>query len=217
MPESESHAVPGVKSRHRLLLFLALLSIILAAGGVVAVGNYPHLASHNLLLPVFLILTVAPISGVSAALLAIGELRNIHEGVVSRSTQGYTRISLILGSIGGLGNTVILLFYLFRMLTFAGTFPSKDAMISDLNNIFVNAYRYRLRPDSLGGGNGSYATYVIPMPLNSNENGNFAVRVLHPDTIEFIAISPDSTSTIRVKLGPDGRPQEPWIYSGTFE
>ena len=50
---------------------------------------------------------------------------------------------------------------------------NKDALINDLNNLAANAYQYRIRPRTMGGGAGSYANYNIPLKLQSNDNGAF--------------------------------------------
>ena len=51
---------------------------------------------------------------------------------------------------------------------------NKDAMINDINNLAANAYQYKIRPTSMGGGGGSYAGYSIPSKMKSNANGVYA-------------------------------------------
>jgi len=53
---------------------------------------------------------------------------------------------------------------------------NKDAMINDLNNIAAHAYQFRIRPASMGGGQGAYTgtnTYSIPAKMATNENGTY--------------------------------------------
>ncbi len=50
---------------------------------------------------------------------------------------------------------------------------NKDAMINDINNIAANAYQYRIRTTSMGGGNNSYVGYTIPSRLSSNSNATY--------------------------------------------
>jgi type II secretory pathway pseudopilin PulG len=50
---------------------------------------------------------------------------------------------------------------------------NKDAIINDVNNIAANAYQYRIRTASMGGGNNSYVGYVIPSRLSSNSNATY--------------------------------------------
>jgi hypothetical protein len=50
---------------------------------------------------------------------------------------------------------------------------NKDAMINDVNNMAANAYQYRIRTTSMGGGNNSYVGYTIPSKLSSNSNATY--------------------------------------------
>ncbi|MBN1398296.1 MAG: hypothetical protein JXA06_09730 [Bacteroidetes bacterium] len=50
---------------------------------------------------------------------------------------------------------------------------NKDAIINDINNIAANAYQYRIRTASMGGGNNSYDGYLIPSRLQSNSNASY--------------------------------------------
>jgi hypothetical protein len=58
---------------------------------------------------------------------------------------------------------------------------NKDAIINDLNNIAANAYQFKIRPTSMGGGGGAYdvskgatAAYSIPTNMSSNDNATYA-------------------------------------------
>ena len=50
---------------------------------------------------------------------------------------------------------------------------NKDALVNDLNNLAADAYQFRIRPLTMGGGAGSYANYNIPLKLQTNDNGTF--------------------------------------------
>ncbi len=50
---------------------------------------------------------------------------------------------------------------------------NKDAIINDVNNIAANAYQYRIRTSSMGGGNNAYTGYNIPSRLSSNSNATY--------------------------------------------
>ena len=52
---------------------------------------------------------------------------------------------------------------------------NKDAIISDLTAIAVDAYQYSQRPESMGGGDGSYDGYAIPVSVRSNDNATYAL------------------------------------------
>ncbi len=89
---------------------------------------------------------------------------------------------------------------------------TKDQVVQDLNNICSNAYQYRIKPTSLGGGNGSYVPYVIPANLSADGNikGSYAIsgtaatgtitfKVTAPTIATAITASVDSTGAITVK------------------
>ena len=52
---------------------------------------------------------------------------------------------------------------------------NKDAIINDMNNIAADAYQYRVRLKTMGGGGGSYAGYKIPSKLQSNDDAGYSV------------------------------------------
>ena len=54
---------------------------------------------------------------------------------------------------------------------------NKDAIVNDFANIAADAYQYRLRIRSMGGGGFSYVGYKIPPKLQSNEDGTFSASV----------------------------------------
>ena len=96
---------------------------------------------------------------------------------------------------------------------------NKDAVINDLNNLFANAYQFRIRPTSMGGGGGSYAGYGIPTTLSLNENGKYTLGTVVADAVPFVAKSvQDTTRTIRVTIDATGRPvSSTWSYGGAFQ
>lgn len=96
---------------------------------------------------------------------------------------------------------------------------NKDAIINDLNNLFANAYQYRIRPKSMGGGGGEYTGYAIPATLSSNENGVYTMTVDNADQITFSAKSiQDSNRTVTVSIDATGRPiSTSWSYGGDFK
>lgn len=60
--------------------------------------------------------------------------------------------------------------------------PNRDAMISDMNNLVADAYQYRIRPDSVGGGQGSYKGYKIQEAgAWGKQNPNAVYKVIKAD------------------------------------
>lgn len=51
----------------------------------------------------------------------------------------------------------------------------RDAIISHVQHVAADAFQYRLRPRTLGGGGGSYEGYAIPSRLRSTALAQFSV------------------------------------------
>src|SRR5439155_373411 len=60
------------------------------------------------------------------------------------------------------------------MFSSASVQSNKDAIVNDLNNLAANAYQFRIRPTTMGGGGGSYGTYKVPLALQVNDNGSYS-------------------------------------------
>ena len=80
---------------------------------------------------------------------------------------------------------------------------NKDAIISDLNNIGQYAYRYKLRPEPLGGGGRVYTGFTLPVKLASNENATYSSAAT-PTKITFTAVSKMGYGTITADLDSNG-------------
>ena len=93
---------------------------------------------------------------------------------------------------------------------------NKDGIINDLNNLSAHSYQYRIRPQSMGGGQGSYTGYAIPQKLQTNENASYTVQVIDGNLLRFTATSPKGFGTISAELDQDGRLSK-WIYTGKFQ
>ena len=93
---------------------------------------------------------------------------------------------------------------------------NRDAIINDLNNLAAQAYQFRIRPSSMGGGQGDYTTFAIPSKMKTNENGTY-VAAPTTNTIVFTATSAQNASnTIKVTINSDGK-LGTWVYSGDFQ
>jgi hypothetical protein len=94
---------------------------------------------------------------------------------------------------------------------------NKDAIINDLNNIAAHAYQFKIRPSSMGGGQGSYSGYSIPSKMASNENAAYSVTSATATTVAITATSSaNSTNTVQAVVDSDGRLGS-WTYAGDFQ
>jgi hypothetical protein len=57
------------------------------------------------------------------------------------------------------------------------TQANKDGVTSSLVNISANAYQFKIRPLTMGGGGNSYTGYAIPLKMQSDDNGRYTVSV----------------------------------------
>ena len=93
---------------------------------------------------------------------------------------------------------------------------NRDAMINDLNNLAAQAYQFRIRPTSMGGGQGDYTTFSIPVKMKTNENGTYA-NANTANSITITATSAQNSSNyITVTIDSDGH-LTGWSYYGDFQ
>ena len=94
---------------------------------------------------------------------------------------------------------------------------NKDAIINDLNNIAAHAYQFKIRPSSMGGGQGSYSGYNIPSKMATNENATYSVSATTATSVTIVAISTaNTTNTVTGTVDSDGR-LGGWTYAGDFQ
>lgn len=93
---------------------------------------------------------------------------------------------------------------------------NRDAIINDLNNLAAQAYQYRIRPSSMGGGQGKYDGFTIPTKMSANENATY-VPTVTTDAITIVATSgQNTTNTVTVVINSDGKLGS-WSYAGDFQ
>lgn len=93
---------------------------------------------------------------------------------------------------------------------------NKTAIYNDLNQIAAYANHYRVTTTSMGGGQGSYAGFKIPVTMTFTENASF-VSVSTPLTVTITAKSlMDSVNTITVVMDHQGNLGQ-WTYTGDFQ
>ena len=93
---------------------------------------------------------------------------------------------------------------------------NRDAIINDLNNLAAQAYQFRIRPQSMGGGQGDYTTFAIPTKMKTNENATYSSAPT-TNSIVFTAISAQNASnSVTVTIDSNGR-LGGWSYYGDFQ
>jgi hypothetical protein len=109
------------------------------------------------------------------------------------------------------------------MLTFTGC-TSKVARQKQLdeivNNIFsIGKYAqdYRVRPDSLKGGNGSFERCQIPDTLLSTVNATFEIQIISRDTLVITGRSKLDNRNFVTVTRDSGGTMSRWTYGGVFQ
>jgi hypothetical protein len=93
---------------------------------------------------------------------------------------------------------------------------NRDAIINDLNNLAAQAYQFRIRPTSMGGGQGDYTTFAIPSKMKTNENATYTSSPSQ-NSIVFTAVSAQNASnSVTVTIDSNGR-LAGWSYYGDFQ
>jgi hypothetical protein len=140
------------------------------------------------------------------------DLKKIRKGIIDASAKGMTQTGMVLGIIGTFISPFIIIIGIaiavgLSMFTAQSVGANRDAIIADLTNLAANAYQYRIRPEVMGGGGGSYAGYSIPYSLQSNENGTYeVVGRATSRSITFKGTSTQYTSdSVQGTYGPDGK------------
>jgi len=102
------------------------------------------------------------------------------------------------------------------MFTAQSVGANRDAIIADMTNLAANAYQYRIRPTTMGGGGGSYSGYTIPPSLQSNENGTYALNgTPGATTVSFTGTSAQyTTDSVTGTYGSDGKLTGTFTFSG---
>jgi hypothetical protein len=93
---------------------------------------------------------------------------------------------------------------------------NRDAMINDLNNLAAQAYQFRIRPTSMGGGQGDYTTFTIPVKMQTNENGTYTASATANDITVTATSAQNSSNYITVVIDSDGHLTS-WSYFGDFQ
>ncbi len=134
------------------------------------------------------------------------------------STNGYGSVEVSLDANGRLGEWKYTgVFATPPPDTQSSVASNRDALINDINNLAALAYQYRIRPASMGGGNGSYSGLKMPEKMKANENGTYTYTVAGPNEVNLKAASARiKGAAIEVTIDQDGRLTS-WTYFGDFQ
>ena len=80
---------------------------------------------------------------------------------------------------------------------------NKDGIMSSLQNIAANAYQYKIRPTTLGGGGNQYTGYTIPSKLVLDDNGNYSVVSTSANSVQLLGTSTMNTAWVATCTSDD--------------
>jgi len=219
MPQS-----PLEPGKGKLVLVLGLLSVLgLVLFSIWFIISKPFGQEESFLSRFFGLAVVISspftfVFAIIATVMGYRELNRIDKGITDPAKRKSAAAGMRLGVVGSMllpiGFAVTLSRY-----SEAGISKVRDSIIVELSDLSLSAYQHRIRPALEGGGDGAYTGYRMPAELSITDWGIYTALVLHTDTIQFTAKwLMDSTSTLTVKIGPDGRPiANSWIYTGDFQ
>src|SRR5512143_2722904 len=125
---------------------------------------------------------------------------------------GTQQLMLYILGILAVGIAIIAGIYLFSGHSVSS---NKDAIVDDLLSIGQYAYRYRLRPEPLGGGSRRYDGFRLSDVLAKNGNADYSDFTVTSDEITFNAVSTYGYGNIVGRLDKDG--QMTFSYQGEFQ
>jgi hypothetical protein len=89
-------------------------------------------------------------------------------------------------------------------------------LINQINNIAAYCYQYRIRPTSMGGGQGAYTGVQLPEKLATSDEGSFSVTDIKADLLVIHALSKKFKGTISANLDGQGDLRD-WKYTDDFK
>ena len=169
------------------------------------------------------IILLGPILGIPAWVMGHRDLKKIREGLIVASQKSLTQTGMILGIIGTFVSGFAIIIVGIAIAVGLSLFSAqsvqsnRDAIINDLNNIAAQAYQYRIRPASMGGGQGSYRGFEIPSRMRANENASYELRAITSNLLQFTARSAqNNNNVVTVCIDSNGRLGN-WSYEGDFQ
>ncbi len=83
------------------------------------------------------------------------------------------------------------------------TQANKDGVTSSLVNIAANAYQFKIRPTTMGGGGGQYTNYTVPSKMAQDDNGTYALGTVSSNSIQILGTSTINTAWVATCTADD--------------
>ncbi len=83
------------------------------------------------------------------------------------------------------------------------TQANKDGVTASVINVAANAYQYKIRPATMGGGGGAYTNYTIPSKMANDDNGSYALGTVSSNSIQVKGTSKINTAWVATCTADD--------------
>jgi hypothetical protein len=83
------------------------------------------------------------------------------------------------------------------------TQSNKDGVTASVVNIAANAYQFKIRPTTMGGGGGSYSGYTIPSKMAADDNGTYTTGTIASNSIQIKGASTVNTAWVATLTSDD--------------
>jgi hypothetical protein len=83
------------------------------------------------------------------------------------------------------------------------TQSNKDGVTASVVNIAANAYQFKIRPTTMGGGGGSYSGYTIPSKMAADDNGKYTTGTIASNSIQIKGASTVNTAWVATLTSDD--------------
>ena len=83
------------------------------------------------------------------------------------------------------------------------TQANKDGVTASLVNIGANAYQFKIRPTTMGGGSGVYTGYTIPSKMAKDDNGTYATGTIATNSVQITGTSSVNTAWVATLTSDD--------------
>jgi hypothetical protein len=83
------------------------------------------------------------------------------------------------------------------------TQSNKDGVTASLVNVSANAYQFKIRPTTMGGGGGTYTNYTIPSKMAQDDNGSYTLGTVATNSIQIKGTSTVNTAWVATCTSDD--------------
>ncbi len=96
----------------------------------------------------------------------------------------------------------------------SGVQANKDGVTAGLIALAANAYEYKIRPATMGGGSNSYVSYTIPSMMRSDDHGTYRLGEIPTATRIVFTCSSSMNAAWVATMTVDSTGKTSFSYNG---